>query len=76
MGDPKASEARERLAILEETRDGFRIAAEDLRQGRPGEVLGTVQSGLPELTFAEFWQDEEMLALARSLAKTTPGSRG
>lgn len=74
MIDPKAPEARERLAILEQTRDGFRIAAEDLRQRGPGEVLGTVQSGLPELTFAEFWQDEEMLAQARCLAEAR-GSR-
>lgn len=68
MIDPKAPEAHERLAILEQTRDGFRIAAEDLRQRGPGEVLGTVQSGLPELTFAEFWQDDAMLAQARALA--------
>lgn len=79
MIDPKAPEAHERLAILEQTRDGFRIAAEDLRQRGPGELLGTVQSGLPDLTFAEFWQDEEMLhrlVLWRGRRKYRPDGNG
>ena len=45
MCDPKAEEAMERLKILEETRDGFRIAEEDMKIRGPGDVLGTRQSG-------------------------------
>src|SRR5436853_1468251 len=40
--------ARERLGIMEETNDGFRIAEKDLELRGPGEILGTRQAGLPE----------------------------
>jgi ATP-dependent DNA helicase RecG len=36
---------RARLALMRETKDGFRIAEEDLRLRGPGEILGTRQSG-------------------------------
>lgn len=67
--DPEAEGARERLRILEETRDGFRIADEDLRLRGPGEVLGTQQSGLPDLRFAELLGDSRLVAEARCLAE-------
>ena len=68
MCDPEKPEARERLKILEETRDGFRIAEEDLNQRGPGEVLGTQQSGLPELEFVYFLGDTHLVQHARQLA--------
>jgi ATP-dependent DNA helicase RecG len=67
--DPDAEGARERLRILEETRDGFRIADEDLRLRGPGEVLGTQQSGLPDLSFADLLGDSRLVAEARRLAE-------
>jgi ATP-dependent DNA helicase RecG len=38
-------DGRARLALMRETNDGFRIAEEDLAPARPGEILGTRQSG-------------------------------
>ena len=69
MIDPEQDDARERLKILEETRDGFRIADEDLKLRGPGEVLGTQQSGLPSLAFPEFLSDAKMVQQAREIAE-------
>ena len=44
-GDKRTAEARERLHIMEETSDGFKIAEKDLEIRGPGEVMGTRQSG-------------------------------
>lgn len=67
--DPEHEEARDRLKILEETRDGFRIADEDLKLRGPGEVLGTQQSGLPSLAFPEFLSDTKLVQQAREIAE-------
>ena len=61
---PLGEVARQRLAILRETEDGFRIAEEDLRLRGAGEVLGTRQSGLPVLRLADLAQHEELVAIA------------
>ncbi|HYU10937.1 MAG TPA: helicase-related protein, partial [Stellaceae bacterium] len=61
--------ARQRLAILRETEDGFRIAEEDLRLRGAGEVLGTRQSGLPTLRLADLAEHEELVALAHDDAR-------
>ena len=64
-------ESAARLRILEETRDGFAIAEEDLRLRGPGDVLGTAQSGLPALgrPALELLGDTRLLAGARRLAE-------
>ena len=64
-------ESAARLRILEETRDGFAIAEEDLRQRGPGDILGTAQSGLPALgrPALELLGDTRLLAGARRLAE-------
>jgi ATP-dependent DNA helicase RecG len=61
-GDTKAAE---RLAIMAETTDGFRIAEADLRQRGPGELFGTRQHGLPELRVGNLVQDFSLLEKAR-----------
>jgi len=58
-------EAEARLAIMERTTDGFRIAEEDLRLRGPGEFFGTRQSGLPEFRIANLVRDAAVLRLAR-----------
>jgi len=62
-------EARERLAILEQTDDGFRISEEDLRRRGPGDLLGRAQSGQAPLQFAEMLADTRLVRLARRLAE-------
>ena len=66
---PLGEVARQRLAILRETEDGFRIAEEDLRLRGAGEVLGTRQSGLPVLRLADLARHEELVAVAHDDAR-------
>jgi ATP-dependent DNA helicase RecG len=56
---------RERLRVLEETTDGFRIAEADLKLRGPGELLGQQQSGVPRFRFADLAEDLELVRLAR-----------
>lgn len=59
---------QEKLAVMAATDDGFKIAEEDLKLRGPGEVMGTMQSGLGELRFAEFLADVDLVREARRLA--------
>lgn len=60
--------AEQRLSIMVETTDGFRIADEDLKIRGPGEMFGTKQSGFPDLKIADFINDKDLLYLARNAA--------
>jgi ATP-dependent DNA helicase RecG len=68
LTDSKLPEALEKLAVLEKTNDGFEIAEADLALRGPGDVLGTAQSGLADLRFADFITDTQLIREARSLA--------
>ncbi len=79
----RGDQARERLRVMEETNDGFRIAEKDLELRGPGEFLGTRQSGLPDFRAANLLRDGAILAearddaamwLARDPALSTPES--
>ena len=48
--------------------DGFELAEVDLRLRGPGDLLGTMQSGLGDLKFADFLADTTLLREARALA--------
>jgi len=58
----------ERLQILTETSDGFRIAQKDLEIRGPGEFFGTRQSGLPRFQVADFIRDRQLLIQCREAA--------
>ncbi len=66
--DKQTEVARERLGIMEETNDGFKIAEKDLEIRGPGEVMGTRQAGLPEFRVANLVRDIEILQAARKEA--------
>lgn len=70
LTDGKSPEAMEKLKVLEQTSDGFEIAEADLRLRGPGDVLGTVQSGLSNLRFTDFLADTALLRAARELAES------
>ena len=57
--------AKQRLKVIYENIDGFKIAEEDLKIRGPGEVLGLRQSGLPSLRIADLDRDHELLNLAK-----------
>ncbi len=69
MSSSKNIEARQRLAVLEESQDGFLISEADMRFRGPGAVLGTRQSGLPDFALASLVEDQEVLNLAREAAE-------
>jgi ATP-dependent DNA helicase RecG len=77
---PLGQMARERLRVLRETDDGFRIAEEDLRLRGAGEVLGVKQSGLPEFRLADLGAHGALLEAARDdarlIAMQNPGLKG
>ena len=53
--------ARERLAVLRDTNDGFVVAQRDLELRGPGELLGTRQTGLPDYRVANLVRDAELM---------------
>jgi ATP-dependent DNA helicase RecG len=61
-------DSRERIRILCESHDGFRIAEEDLRLRGPGELFGRRQSGLPGFRFGDLRRDLPLLNKAQALA--------
>jgi len=61
----RGEKSAERLAVMAETTDGFKIAEADLRQRGPGEMLGTRQHGLPELRVGDIINDFGLLEAAR-----------
>jgi ATP-dependent DNA helicase RecG len=63
--DKQTAVARERLGIMEESSDGFRIAEKDLELRGPGDVMGTRQSGIPAFRVGNIVRDLEILEDAR-----------
>lgn len=64
-----AENTRKRIEIMVETNDGFRISEEDMRMRGPGDLQGTLQSGMPfDLRIANLATDGRILEEARALA--------
>ncbi|HEX5939270.1 MAG TPA: ATP-dependent DNA helicase RecG [Dehalococcoidia bacterium] len=70
LADDPSDQAKERLEIVVEVHDGFKLAEEDLRIRGEGEYYGVRQSGLADFQVARL-TDEDLLANARELAERT-----
>ena len=69
-GDKLSAESRKRLGAMVQTTDGFRLAEMDLQLRGPGDLSGTLQSGLAfDLKIASLGRDGQILSLARSAAE-------
>ena len=68
-GDKLGNDSRTRIGTMVRTNDGFEISEVDLRLRGPGDLMGTLQSGLPELRIADLVKDVEVLQAARALAQ-------
>ncbi|MBM3432513.1 MAG: ATP-dependent DNA helicase RecG [Bacteroidetes bacterium] len=68
-GSALGADARERLAIMTATNNGFEIAEKDLALRGPGDIEGTRQSGALNLKLASLIQDRDLLLLAQSAAQ-------
>jgi ATP-dependent DNA helicase RecG len=68
-GEALSEVGRERLALMRETQDGFRLAEEDLRLRGGGELLGTRQSGDSAFRVASLDQIQRLLPIAHDDAR-------
>ena len=66
---PLSPTARARLKVIYENTDGFEIARQDLALRGPGEFVGSRQSGVPLLRYADLESDADLVELARSEAE-------
>lgn len=63
-----SADAKERIRIMCQTNDGFKIAEKDLELRGPGDIEGTRQSGLLNFKLANIIDDKQMLETARIVA--------
>jgi len=66
---PLSENGKQRLAILRESNDGFKIAEKDLQLRGPGEVLGTRQTGLMQMRIADIVRDERWFPEVKQAAQ-------
>jgi ATP-dependent DNA helicase RecG len=66
---PLGEIARQRLKIIFENTDGFEIARQDLQIRGPGEFVGSRQSGVPLLRYADLEMDADLVEMARAVAE-------
>ena len=65
-----AADTRKRLEIMTATTDGFVIAEADMRMRGPGDIEGTMQSGIPlDLRIANLATDGQIVQVARDCAR-------
>ena len=67
----RSAASQERLQVIEQTSNGFRLAEEDLRLRGPGQFFGAMQHGLGDLKIADVLADMDLLLLARRAALDT-----
>lgn len=62
-----SKKAKERLAILAKTNDGFQIAEEDLKQRGPGDFFGLRQAGILQFQVADIFTDAMILKRSKEV---------
>ncbi len=67
---PLGQLARERLAVLRDSNDGFVVAQRDLELRGPGELLGTRQTGLPDYRIADLARDAKLMPQVQIAAES------
>jgi ATP-dependent DNA helicase RecG len=67
--NPLTEVARERLAVMRATNDGFEISRRDLELRGPGELLGTKQTGLMQMRVADLVRDNDLLPKVQEVAE-------
>ena len=65
ISNPSSDTSKQRLSIMEETEDGFKIAEEDLKLRNSGEIFGLKQSGFSDLKFIDIIYDIKTIKLVR-----------
>lgn len=68
VANPKSEQGKERMKIMTETTDGFKLSEKDLEMRGPGDFFGNKQSGLPEFKVGDMVADSQMLEVARTEA--------
>ncbi|GAB2024859.1 ATP-dependent DNA helicase RecG [Lactovum odontotermitis] len=68
VANPKSESGRQRMQIMVDTTDGFKLAEEDLKMRGSGEIFGVRQSGIPEFAVADIVNDYNILEVARQEA--------
>ena len=67
--DDVDDEEKERLSILVDSEDGFKIAEQDMKLRGPGDLTGIRQSGIPSFSFLNIIDDFKIFEVARDDAK-------
>ncbi|RYM07214.1 ATP-dependent DNA helicase RecG [Sporolactobacillus sp. THM7-7] len=74
IADARSDVAREKMKLMTEISDGFKLSAYDLKLRGPGDFFGKKQSGLPAFKLADMVHDYRTLAAARKDAVRLAGS--
>ena len=69
LSDNEGDKTKQRLKVMCDSSDGFKIAEQDLKLRGPGDFFGDRQHGLPKLKIADMVNDMETLKKTQSLAK-------
>lgn len=65
LTDNKNQDVIDRLNVLVKTNNGFKISYEDLRLRGPGDILGTRQSGVPDLILGNLYEDTNIVEVCK-----------
>ena len=65
-----SKEAATRIEVMTRTNDGFEIAETDLQLRGPGDIEGTMQSGIPfDLKISDLGRDGQLISYVRNIAE-------